>query len=825
MRRADWIADGAAGIMRAAIGEADGIEVLAIGHSSRGDPLCVDVLHVQARGGADCVPALLERVGPGDVLIHNHPSGDLRPSEADLAIAAMLGARGVGMYIVDNDVERVRPVVHPWWAVPVRGVDAEAVTAVLGPEGTMTGIQAGFAPRAAQLELADAVRRRFGGGGLAMLEAGTGVGKSFAYLVPAALFAEANRTTVVVATATIALQQQLWEKDVPAVRRALGSALPAVLLKGRGQYVSIRRAVEWLAEPPDDLSTAADRATLADWLAMTATGDRGELPTALPDAVWEEVRSEGDNCLRSRCPHFNECYFFRSRREAAGARLVIVNHALLGADLKMRAETETGFDETMLLPPYQHLVIDEAHAFEGYVRGQFSARTGELSIARNLQQLWSERGGRGLLANLRAKLADRAAALTPEAHRRIVAAIEAAQVEIVGARGEIASWFGRFDEWLIDQRIEDAQRLPAEGIEGFEEIREDGLARAARLVRVADAVSGIVDGDEADAWAPELAAAWQAVVSRGERLRQHAAALRAVLTNRSAREVAWVERAGRQRRPVLELAPVDVGSLLADRLWARQRGVILTSATLTTGPEDFRFVGRGLGIDPDLVETRSLSSPFPFSELVLLGLVRGATGEAEPAAVRRLVAASEGRALVLCTSHGAVRRIAGELRRAPELRAWRILAQGEAPPARLAETFRTDIGAVLVGTSSFWEGFDAAGETLRHVIVTKLPFAVPTHPLEAARHAWVETQGGDAFRDLSLPEAIMRFRQGFGRLVRTPTDWGVVSVLDERIRTRGYGGRFLASLPKVPTSEGTAEEVAAAIRQWFHARESTPPSK
>lgn len=822
MNRSDWIADEAAAALRAAIAEAEGVEVLAVGSTSPGDPLCVDLLTIHARGRPDAVPALAERAGPGDVLIHNHPSGGLLPSAADLAIAALLGARGVGMYIVDNDVERVRPVVHPYRAAAVQPVAEEAMLAVLGPEGRMASVHSGFAPRAPQLALADAMRRRLSGGAGAMLEAGTGIGKSYAYLVPAALFAEANRCTVVVSTATIALQQQLWEKDLPVVRRSLGTPLPAVLLKGRGQYVSIRRAREWLAEPVDTLSGTADRATIADWLEATATGDRSELPTELSAEAWEEIRSEGDNCLRGHCPHFQSCHFFRSRREAAGARIVIVNHALLGADLKVRIESETGFGETMLLPPYQHLIVDEAHALEGYVRNQFSARTGELAIVRALHQLWRERGGRGLLPRLRQRLADRATAVTPEAQRRIVAGIEDAQIQIVGAADAVVRWFASFDEWLAASRLDDARRLPADEVEGFAALRDEGLVCADILARVAAAVAGIVEPRDADRWPPELQGAWQAVAARGERLRNHGLALRAVLTNRSPREVAWVERQGRQRRPILELAPVEVGGILADRLWGRLRSTALTSATLTTGPGDFRFLGRALGLDPDVCETQVWPSPFPFAELVLLGIVRGTP---EATAVRELVAASAGRALVLCTSHAAVRRITAELRRSPELRSIRVLAQGEGHPQRLADEFRADIDAVLVGTASFWEGFDAAGETLRHVIVTKLPFAVPTHPLEAARHAWVDAQGGDAFRDLSLPEAVMRFRQGFGRLVRTPDDWGAVSILDERVRTRGYGRKFLDALPVRPQIEATAPEVAAAIRQWFAEREATRTSK
>lgn len=802
-----------------AIQSADGREVFAIGSPDAEGR--VDTLVVHASGQVDRVPAFVERARPGDVLIHNHPSGQLDPSDADMRVAIEAGSRGLGFWIVDNAVSALHEVVRPWVRAGFDAVLPEEIDDWLGADGRLLGAGSGFALRAPQLQMAHAVRDSLNRATLTLCEAGTGVGKSFAYLVPALAFARRNRTPVVVSTASIALQQQLWDKDLPALARLADEPPRLALLKGRGQYVSIRRALEWRESVEADAATGA----LTAWLDTTPDGDRAGAPPQLDDEIWEEIRSESDNCLRHRCPHFRECHFFAGRGRAAQAQVIVVNHALLAADIRVRAESGVGFDATALLPPWQHLVVDEAHGLESYVRSGFGMRSGELALQRALAGLRGRRKGKGLLERFRRRLLDLADRLRVDQVQALLAGLGRVEAEIVVVGKRSATWFGMVDDWLRAVGRDEPVEWPARD-DAFPAVREAGLELVRELESLVASIERLEDGQEPETWPTVLEGVWQSVLSRARRVAGHAAAIRAVLTNASQREVAWVERAGRQRRPVFEIAPVDVAPLLDERLWRRLRSAVLTSATLATGPDDFAFVAGGLGVDAAEVPRLQLGSPFAHDDLVLLALPRNAGGAegGDPQAVAELVVAGRGGALVLCTSFGSVRRIAAGLRGDPRLAGITILAQGEAAPSELSERFRRERDSVLVGTASFWEGFDAAGETLRHVLLVRLPFAVPGHPLAQARHRWVEARGGNSFRDLSLPEAIMRFRQGYGRLVRGPGDYGVVSVLDDRIRSRGYGRRFLAAIPASRRVEGSVEALVPQIRDWLQRWEQTPAS-
>lgn len=810
------------------IAAAGGVEIFAIGQTDA--DLVVVALAQHATGNHGAVNAFPERARPGEVLIHNHPSGQLLPSDADLAIAGRAGAAGAGFYIIDNDASAVNAVVLPWRHEHPVPVPADYAEAVFAANGLLAQKLDNFEARPGQLQFAAEAADTLSSGGLAILEAGTGIGKSYAYLAPALKLAQDNDATVVVSTATLALQSQLIDKDVPALERALGQPIRAVVLKGRSNYVSIRRAYEALRSPrqlfPD--VDAAAFAALERWLERTNSGERSELGDQIGDDLWELAQSESDNCLRARCPNFNQCHYFNSRRRAASAHLAIVNHALLAADLAIRVEAQLGYNETVLLPPFRHLVVDEAHALEGYARSQFGARLSELAAVRTLGDLARRKGKAGALQRLKNRLLDRAVVFERSQITAWSEQIDVAIQQVEALREPTAAWFALLTDWHEAQAGDGTIRTPAPG-EAFAAIADSGCKLADAYVVAADAVTGIF-GDAAEDLPPEVYGVWSEVRSRGRRLERYASALRAVLTNRSRNEVAWLERAGRQRRLVLEIAPVDVGRLLNEGLWSRLRAVVLTSATLAAGKQDFSLLKRGLGLQLSRPKERQIPSPFPYDELVVLNLVQGLPSDGGPRfsawaeAAAALAQASDGSALVLCTSNAAVKALAKALRSDARTAKYKIFAQGEAPVAQLAERFRRDLSSILVGTAAFWEGFDAAGETLRHVIVTKLPFAVPNHPLEQARQDWVREQGGDPFRDLSLPEAVTRFRQGFGRLVRSASDWGAVSILDGRIEAKGYGKKFLAALPAAQVRRGSLAELALALQRWFLERETAQPS-
>lgn len=814
--------------LREWIAAAGGVEIFAIGQTDVN--LMVVALTQHASGHYSAVNAFSERARPGEVLIHNHPSGQLVPSEADLAIAGRAGAAGAGFYIVNNDVTAVNSVVLPWRHEHPTAVPKDYAQAMFAVDGLLAQKLDYFEARHGQLEFAAETAHTLSDGGLAILEAGTGIGKSYAYLLPALKLAQDNNLTVVVSTATLALQSQLIDKDIPALQRALGQSIRAVVLKGRSNYVSIRRANEALQAPRQlfaDIENAAFNA-LEHWLADTSSGERSELGEQISEELWELVQSESDNCLRARCPHFNQCHYFNSRRRASSAHLVIVNHALLAADLAIRFEAQLSYNETVLLPPFRHLVVDEAHAFETYARSQFGARLSELVAARTLNELARRKGKAGVLQRLKNRLLDRAAVFERGQITVWTQQIDWAIQQVEALREPTATWFATLTDWHEAQAGDDTIKMPASGLE-FAVIADRGCKLADAYCVAADAVVGAL-ADVTEALSPDLYGILSEVRSRGRRLERYANVLRAVLTNRSRSEVAWLERTGRQRRLSLEIAPVDVGRLLNDGLWSRLRAVVFTSATLASGKQDFGLLKRGLGLQLSRPKQRQIASPFAYQDLVVLNLIQGLPSDGGPRftawaeATAALVQASRGSALVLCTSNLAVNALAKALRTDPRTAQFKVFAQGEAPIAKLADRFRRDLSSILVGTATFWEGFDAAGETLRHVIVTKLPFAVPNHPLEQARQDWVREQGGDPFMDLTLPEAITRFRQGFGRLVRSANDWGAVSVLDGRIDAKGYGKKFLAALPVVPLRRGSLAELVPALERWFAERQMAPPS-
>ncbi len=802
-----------------AIEDAGGVEVFFIGKVD--DNGCVVSVLEHARGTETEVLALFDRGKPGDVVIHNHPSGHLQPSNADFNIAGRVGAAGMGFYIVDNQAANVNPVVRPWRGQDLIHLDPEFASRLLDDGGKLSDVVDGYRHRKSQVRMSEAVCRSLNQGGLRVVEAGTGIGKSFAYLGPAARFAIDNGTPVVVSTGTIALQEQLFDKDIPAIAKATDGALRAIKLKGRGNYVSIRRARAYLDQGLVGEGREVQN-TVEQWLDRTPDGDRSTLPENVPGDTWEEIQSESDNCLRARCPSFQQCFYFKSRRTAATAHLVVVNHALLSADLRVRREAGIGMSETILLPPYDHVIVDEAHSLEGYARNQFGARTSETGIQRALGQLYSRRRNRGSLVRLKSKLIDQAAVLPRHIQDEVFGRLDKMTPDVEQLRNAVAEWFASCNEWLGSRERSLPERMPGNG-DGFAEIRDSGVRLAEFMEDFSRRLLTVISSAFVEELPPVVYAIWSEVQSRAERLERHAAVIRAVLTNKSDREVAWLDRQGRARRIVLEIAPVDVGELLRQSAWTRLRGVVLTSATLTTGPDDFRFLARNTGLDGQIAEQLQLGSPFDYQRNVRLNVItdrkgpaRGDWNDDDIDLVADLIRSSSGRALVLCTSFSVTNRLSDGLGRRSDFD-FRVFRQGQLPPVQLARRFREDTESVLVGTASFWEGFDAAGDALRHVIITRLPFSVPTHPLEVARHDWVKSNGGNPFKDVSLPDAITRFRQGFGRLIRTETDWGAVSILDDRIRSKGYGKKFLDALPPTDILDAPAATAVAETARWFAA--------
>ncbi len=834
------LAPGVRDLLRAEIAAAHGREVSFVARPDA-NGLIVEA-RVVARGTVDAVLALPGIALRGELLLHNHPSGVLEPSGADLSVAARLHDGGVGFGIVDNDVIDCYVVVECPRPRATTRIDPVDVAGLLAPSGPVARALGNFEDRPSQRDMAAYVADLYNDGGVALLEAGTGVGKSFAYLVPALVWARENGERTVVSTNTINLQEQLVGKDLPILARALGSGdhSPSfALLKGWRNYLCLAR-LDQARQAGGSLFEDERRAeleALAGWAARTSDGSLADLPDEPSAEVWDGVAAESDLCTRLKCPHFERCFLFQARRRAAEADVVVVNHHLLASDLAVRIASDN-WQEAAVLPPYRRLVLDEAHHLEDVAAMHLGAQVSRLGVERLLSRL--EKNGCGLLPTLQSVLFGRDDLLSAASRELVRQSLVDA---LAGARRSADDVFARL-----------ARRLDAEPGAGSaggpggpggppvlrlrDEFAEDpvwadglGVALDNLLLafsRLSDGVETIADRlalDDPSERRAQLLGELRGVVRR---LDAAAAGLTAALRPPSGGPAAvrWLERRGR-KTPNLSLAavPLDLAPILKESLFDRVETVVLTSATLAAGGE-FTYLEERLGLDlpPSRVKAREIhASPFDFPSQCVFGIP---TDLPEPrddesghdAAVARVLVelahASDGGMFVLFTSHGALRRAADAVREAIGGR-WPLFVQGDGQRDRLLRRFREAGSGVLLGTDSFWEGVDVPGRALRVLILAKLPFKAPTEPLTAARLERLEARGLNGFTHYLVPNAALKLKQGFGRLIRSRSDVGAVVLLDRRVVTKRYGPMILDGLPRAAKAIGPWTEVRAACEEFF----------
>jgi ATP-dependent DNA helicase DinG len=782
-----------------------------------------------ARGTADCVLALPGVARRGEMLLHNHPTGRLEPSMADLSIAARAHDDGIGFGIIDNDAERLYVVVEVPKAPPVVRIDPFDVIATLGEHGPIARELGNYEDRQSQRDLAAHLADAYNDGGVLLLEAGTGVGKSFAYLVPALAWAKANGERTVVSTNTINLQEQLFGRDLPLLRRALaveGHAPTFALLKGWRNYLCRLRL---------DLATASQQSLLegdkleelvqiAAWASHTSDGTLADLPVAPSGEVWDEVSAEADLCLRMQCRYFDKCFVFQARRRAAQADVVVVNHHLLAADLAVRQASDN-WEEAAVLPAYKRLILDEAHHLEDVAAGHLGVQVSSRGVQRLLNRL--ERKGKGLLPALQYDLSHADDLLNRASfdllRERLLPAV-------IHARSATDGLFLRLFEHAAtgasgQVRLDEDFERHAVWTDGLSRELDQAIGGFRTVADLVETIAERLELGEMTDKRQQLVNECRGVVRR---LQATADGLNTTLRPAAGRppEVRWMERTN-GRFPTLKLAavPLDLAPVLRDLLFDRLDTVALTSATLAAGG-DFAFLASRVGLAGEgspLTVQEIFPSPFPYGDHCLLGLPDDVPDPREDEAghdaavaqvVQDLAWAGDGGIFVLFTSHAALRRVATVVRRDLGHR-FPILVQGEGQRDLLLRRFRDAGNAILFGTDSFWEGVDVPGRALRGLVLAKLPFKVPSEPLTAARLERLTEQGEDGFFGYLLPHAALKLKQGFGRLIRGAEDVGVVVLMDRRVLTKRYGAMLLEGLPPAERVIGSWAQVRTRIEDFF----------
>ncbi|HDT11834.1 MAG TPA: hypothetical protein ENN58_03755 [bacterium] len=806
-----------------------GIETVMVGTINNEGLIC-DVKRA-AMGNEFSVPAVIAAAKSGEVLIHNHPSGDVRPSGADLDIAARAAEKGIGSYIIDNNVSIVFPVVER--IAPetdeIESIDPDDVIAILGKNGRLKQVFEPFEFRTPQIDMAIEVTEAVNSELLLSVEAGTGTGKSFAYLVPIFLYVTANKgRKAVISTSTIALEEQLYDKDIPFLLGKLNfEDITVAVLKGRSNYLCKRRYTLFRIEniqsgfgqKENDLAETIKEIDL--WMNQVNDGSRTTMNRSVAIDIWSEICADELTCEKSKCRYFNNCYFFKARRKANFASVLLVNHHLLMADVATKMETE---ELTGILPKFDILVIDEAHNLFKSAISFLGLSVSTHQVTKQLTRLFNPQKKYGLLTKLLDNWAD------AEASEKIEKTIDS-----------LANFIPVFAHSLVPEiysSIKDGEENLLE-LDSYE-IRNSFYPELKKLIDhikmiskyLAPVTKKLKEMNEdmsflrtpADDMIFSLSTDIKGTIKKLEGFAEFFEEF--CKGKKTDTTVYWGEKYRKTKSLTFSMTPVEIQHILSEHIYNVTSSVIFTSATLATGPGEsgFKFFFRESGLDITEREKRSiyLASCFDYTKQIQAFICNDIPCPATEKddfdlesieIAEKLVKASNGGALVLFTSI----KHKNEAKKMMKKLDTDVIAQGDYPVSTVIKKFRDATDSTLLATDTFWEGIDMKGDTLRNLVMIRLPFRFPSHPFVKRYVARLEEKTGQSgFIVYTLPNAVLKFKQGLGRLIRTKDDKGTVTILDRRVISKNYGRDFIKAVPAGMKFETLpADQITHKIKSFF----------
>ena len=816
MKISEFISEKAASGMRSEIKRYGGNEIFFRGIPDKNG--VVSKVEVIARGNAGSVAALLNMMRKNEVIIHNHPSGVLIPSDEDVSISSMYGEVGGASYIVNNAVDDIYVIV------PLKEFIKIDIDEYFGENGVIHKNFGKFEVRREQYEMAKSIENSMNDNKKLIVEAGTGTGKTIAYLLPTLLYAIENNLKVIVSTNTINLQEQLVNKDIPLLKKIINEDFNYQIVKGRGNYLCKRKLYN-IDVTEKETDTEEERTekniirNLIDWdKNVTRTGDRNELKYEISNSIWEKVNSEVDMCKGVKCPHYSKCHFFKARKNVADATLLIVNHHMFFADLAIR--NQTGFyTNYSILPNYDIVVFDEAHNIEDTARNYFTFETSKISFGRLMGNIYNRRvvnsSNGGAIVRLMTYLNE---SLSSEEYEKVDELKEDAIAELnifydkgIDIFDKLIYLFSennnnREIKIKIDKQKMQSNKAFREVMEINSQFKESYGNLVIRINKFLNTVSNY-NLEDKEGFLFEFSRYY-------ERLKQYYKKFEFILEGKEEGYVYWANVTTIRPNVKLYATPFDISDELNDNLFTKMDRMVFTSATLAVDNK-FDYYKKSIGLMKEnrrKIDERIVKSPFDYEKQMKVYIPEDALDPTNIEFLRDLeefiegvIKNTKGHCFLLFTSYSALNFLYNQLKSRFSEKEYTLIKQNDFPRHEMIEIFKNSKNPILFGTDSFWEGVDVQGEQLQSVIITKLPFKVPNDPVTEAIIENIRKNGQNPFNDYQVPQAVIKFKQGVGRLIRSKTDSGNIIILDNRIIKKMYGKKFLSALPRNKVVESKSE--------------------